>query len=111
MPGHLQVAQGIEVSSDALTMRCAVRRAPVNSPLDVSQAHALMASRCHFCGAQKNNRFSKHSDAPMTGSDMVARHINLDDESFLERPMLTLFADLYSSDLSAPAQSTAGRKR
>ena len=41
---------------------------------------------------------------------MVGCHINLDDESFLERPMLTRFADLYSSDLLAPPQGTAGRK-
>lgn len=46
----------------------------------------------------------------MTGSDMVGCHINLDDESFLERPVMTRFADLYSSDLLAPPQGTAGRK-
>ena len=47
----------------------------------------------------------------MTASDMVNCHINLDDESFLELPVMTRFSDLYSSDLPAPAQGAAGRKR
>ena len=38
---------------------------------------------------------------------MVGCHINLNDESFLERPAMTLFADLYSSDLPATAQSSS----
>ena len=47
----------------------------------------------------------------MTASDMVGCHINLDDESFLERPVMTLFADLYHDDFPSPARGTAGRKR
>ena len=42
---------------------------------------------------------------------MVARHINLDDESFLERPSMTLFADLHYYDLPGPALNADGRKR
>jgi hypothetical protein len=44
----------------------------------------------------------------MTGSDMVNCHINLDDESFLERPVMTRFADLYRSDLPDPARNADG---
>lgn len=38
---------------------------------------------------------------------MVRCHINLNDESFLERPVMTRFADLYSSDFLGPALKTA----
>jgi len=44
----------------------------------------------------------------MTGSDMVSCHINIDDESFLERPMLTPLADLCASDLPGPALNADG---
>jgi hypothetical protein len=60
-------------------------------------------AQCRFLSA-----FSKHSGASMTGSDMVICHINLDDESFLERPMLTPFADLCASDLPGPALNADG---
>ena len=41
---------------------------------------------------------------------MVGCHINLDDESFLERPAMTLFADFYHYDFLGPALNTAGQK-
>ena len=44
----------------------------------------------------------------MTASDMVNCHINLDDESFLERPAMTLFADLHYYDLLGPALNADG---
>ena len=44
----------------------------------------------------------------MTGSDMVNCHTNLEDESFLERPVMTRFADLYRSDLPDRARNADG---
>jgi hypothetical protein len=42
----------------------------------------------------------------MTGSDMVICKCIFGDESFLERPMLTTFADLFASDWLGAACGT-----
>ena len=62
-----------------------------------------MAPRRSEAQCRLLSAFSQHSGASMTGSDMVICHINLDDESLLERPVMTRFADLYSSDFPGPA--------
>lgn len=67
-----------------------------------------MATRRSEAQCRWLRAFLQHNGASMTGSDMVGCHINLNDESFLERPSMTLFADLHYYDLPGPAVNADG---